>query len=164
MSEPRSRVMRRVTLTIAATVIAVMLASGTSAFARAGDRPFVQTYPVASALCAKAKAGTLPAKLVPSAAAVTAACDTLENAFAPLVSTVDAAEATLLSTLSAQKTLVASACVKPVTNQTACAGARATAKSTDTAARSTNRAAVVAYHGAIEGNRMTFWSAISALR
>jgi hypothetical protein len=145
-------------------VIAVMLASVTSAFARAGDRPFVQTYPVASALCAKARAGTLPAKLAPSAAAVTAACDTLENAFPPLVSTVDAAESTLLGTLSAQKALVATACLKPVTNKPACASARATAKSTDAAARSTNRAAAATYRGAVEANRMTFWSAISALR
>jgi hypothetical protein len=83
-------------LAIAGAALALTLTVTTSAFARAGDRPFAETYPVASALCVKAHAGTLGSKLVSrQAAAVITACDTLENAYGPLVSTVDAAEATL---------------------------------------------------------------------
>ena len=152
------------TLGIAGATVALALTVTTSAFARAGDRPFAQTYPVASALCVKAHAGTLGSKLEPQAAAVITACDTLENAYGPLVSTVDAAEATYLSVVSKQKGLVTAACPKPVTNQSACAAARATAKSTIATARSTEQAAVTAYHTAIEANRTTFWSTISALR
>jgi hypothetical protein len=156
--------MRIRTLGVSAVTIAVALTVTASAFARAGDRPFAQTYPVASALCARAEAGTLSAKLAPSATAVTTACDTLKNAFLPLVSTIDAAEATLLNTLAAQKALVGAACPIPVSDHAACASARATAKSTDMAARTTAQGAATAYHGAVEANRMTFWSTISALR
>jgi hypothetical protein len=143
-------------------VVAASLAA--SASARTGNRSLTQTYPVATALCAKARAGTLPVKLAPKSAAVITSCDTLENAFPSLVSTVDASESSLLSTLSAQKALVATACPKPVTNAAACTTARQTASSADSAARATEQAAVKAYHAAIETNRLTFWSAISALR
>lgn len=114
--------------------------------------------------CARSKAATLPAKLASHVAAVSTACDTLENAFGSLVSMVDAAEATLLNTVSAQEVLVASVCPKSVGTRTACATARATATSADMAARTTEQAAVAAYHTGIDANRMTFWSTISALR
>jgi hypothetical protein len=79
---------------------------------------------------------------------------------------VDAAEATLLNTISAQKLLVASACPRPVptSEKAACQAARATAHTTDATARSTEQAAVTAFHTAIEANRTTFWSTISSLR
>jgi hypothetical protein len=144
--------------------IAATLALSATASARAGDHSLTQTYPVATALCVKAHAGTLPAALAPKVTAVIAACDALENPFPGLVSTVDAAEATLLNTLSAQRGLVAAACPKPVSDRAACMSARATAKSTDAAARSTEQAAVSAFRTAIDANRTTFWSAISALR
>jgi hypothetical protein len=158
--------MRKGMLGIAATTAVVALTVTATAFARAGDRTFAETYPVASALCVKAKAGTLPPKLAtPSASAsVTAACETLANPYPTLVSTVDAAEDTLLNTISAEKTAVAKACPKPVTNPSACKTARATAKSTIAAARTTEQTAVTAYHTAIEANRVTFWNTISALR
>jgi hypothetical protein len=152
------------TLGIAGAALALTLTVTTSAFARAGDRPFAETYPVASALCVKAHAGTLGSKLQPQAAAVITSCDTLENAYGPLVSTVDAAESTYLGVVSTQKGLVTAACPRPVTDQSACAAARATAKSTVAAAKTTEQTAVTAYHTAVEANRTTFWSAISALR
>lgn len=143
---------------------AATLAVTASASARAGDRSLTQTYPVATVLCVKAHTGTLPAALAPQVSAVIAACDALENPFPGLVSTVDAAEATMLDTLSAQRALVAAACPRPVTDKAACMAARATAKSTDAAARDTEQAAASAYRSAIDANRTTFWSAISALR
>lgn len=152
------------TLGIAGAVLALTLTATASAFARAGDRTFADTYPVASTLCVKAHAGTLGPKLQPQAAAVVSACDTLQNAFGPLVSTVDAAEGTYLTVVSTQKGLVTAACPKPVTNHAACATARGTAKSTIAAAKTTEQTAVTAYKTAIEANRVTFWSTISALR
>jgi hypothetical protein len=144
--------------------IAVTLTVAPSALARAGDRTLEHTYPVATGLCAKAHQSTLVPRLETKRAAVLAACDTLENAFAPLVVTVDAAEAQYLSTVASQKTLVAAACARPVKDKAACESARATARTTDAAARSTLASAVLAFHTAIEANRTTFWSTISSLR
>ena len=153
--------MRRQVLGIVGAAIAVSLTVPGSALARAGDRSFADTYPVASALCVRAAAhpATLGRKLEPNASAVMAACQKLNDPFLGLVSTVDTAEATLLNTISAQKLLVASACPRPVptSEKAACQAARATA-------RSTEQAAVTAFHTAIEANRTTFWSKISSLR
>jgi hypothetical protein len=151
-------------LAIAGAALALTLTVTTSAFARAGDRPFAETYPVASALCVKAHAGTLGSKLNPQAGAVVTACDALENPYGMLVSTVDAAEAIYLNVVSTQKGLVTAACPRPVTNKATCSTARATAKSAIAAARTIEQTAVTAYHTSIEANRTTFWNAISALR
>ena len=155
--------MRRQMLGIVGAAIAVSLTVPGSALARAGDRPFADTYPVASALCVRAAAhpATLGRKLEPNAAAVVAACQTLDNPFLGLVANVDAAEATLLN-----KLLVASACPRPVpaSEKAACEAARATAHTTDTTARTIEQAAVTAFHTAIEANRTTFWSTIGTLR
>lgn len=156
--------MRRQTLAIVGTAVAMMLTVTAGAFARAGDRTVRQTYPVATVLCAKPHTGPLPPKLKPNKAQLITACDTLVNAFGPLVSTVDAAESAYLSIVSTQKSLVATVCPKPVTSATACSAARAKQESTDATARSTKQTAVTAYHTAIEANRMTFWSTIGTLR
>jgi hypothetical protein len=156
--------MRRQMLGCIGAAIAVMLTVTGSAFARTGDRTVVEAYPVATALCVKAHAGTLPRGLAPSAPQVLAVCDTLENAFAPLVATVDAAEAQFLTTIANQKALVAAACVKPVSDHAACLAARTTRRTTVSAALRTRQAAVLTFHTAIEANRTTFWTAISALR
>ena len=144
--------------------IAVMLTVTASASARVGDRTLIDTYPVATQLCVKAHASTLPPKLESKVASVIVACDTLENAFAPLVVTVDAAEAQFLSTLSDQRALVAAACTKPVKDHAACEAARATSRTTRLAALATRQAAVLAFHTAIEANRNTFWTTVAALR
>ena len=160
--------MRRQMLGIVGAAIAVSLTVPGSALARAGDRSFADTYPVASALCLKAAAhpATLGRRLEPNAATVVAACQTLDNPFLSLVSTVDAAEATLLNTISAQKLLVATACPRPVpaSEKAACEAARATAHTTDATARTTEQTAVEAFRTAIETNRTTFWSTIMSLR
>jgi hypothetical protein len=152
------------TLGIVGATLALTLTVTASAFARAGDRPFAQTYPVASALCDRAHAGTLGSKLEPQAVAVVNDCNALKNPYGMLVSTVDAAEAAYLNVVSTQKGLVTTACPEPVTDQTACSDARATAKSTIAAARMTEQTAVTSYQTSIEANRTTFWNAISALR
>ena len=156
--------MRRQFLITVGTAVAVSLTMAAGAMARAGDRTVVETYPVATALCAKAHTAALPTRLAPKAAQVITACDTLENAFAPLVSTVDGAEGLYLSTVASQKALVAAACPRPVTNRAACLAARTTARTTDGTARMTLRTAVTTFQNAIEANRLTFWAAIAALR
>jgi hypothetical protein len=135
-----------------------------SAFARAGDRTLVETYPAATALCAKARAGLLAPRLARQRAQVLAACDTLENAFGPLVSAVDSAEAAYLTTVSNQRSLVATACVRPVADAAACRAARATRQSTDAAALAARVTAVAQFRASIDANRNTFWTTIQALR
>lgn len=156
--------MRRHLPVIAAAVAVASLGVSSSAFARAGDRGVDQTYPVATALCVKAHAGTLPARLAPQVSAVVSACDTLENAFPPLVATVDAAESQYLYVVSTQKGLVATACTRPVAVQATCATARRNARTTMIAAHGTEGTAVLAFHTAVETNRTTFWSTIQSLR
>jgi hypothetical protein len=129
--------MRRQFLAVVGTLALASLFASSSALARAGDRTLEQTYPVATALCARAHAATLPSKLVSQATAVIAARDTLENAFPSLVSTVDAAESTFAGTASTQSSAVASPCTRPVTNHPACVTARLTARTTIANARAT---------------------------
>ena len=148
---------------IASTCVLVLAASGT-AFARAGARTFADTYPVASALCVKAHDNTLPAGLTANHDKVVLACNTLQNDFGPLVTTVDSAEAAYLTTVAAQRALVATACAKPVKDETACHAARDTAHSTDAAALATRKAAVDAFQAQIEANRTAFWTTIQGLR
>ena len=156
--------MRRMLIGSTAAACALALVTAGGAFARAGDRTAAETYPVASALCANARNNVLPTKLTAAKTQVLAACDTLLNAYGPLVATVDGAEATLLSTLSTQKALVVAACPRPVANAAACRAARATAISVDRTARATEVAAGMAFHAAVEANRNTFWTTIQSLR
>src|SRR5579863_4795716 len=126
--------MRLKMLGIAGAALLVSLVLSSSALARAGDRTVDQTYPVATALCVRAHAGTLPPKLALKSTAVIGACSTLINDFATLQSTVDAAEATFLTTVSNQEALVAAACKPPVSDHAACLAARDTKRTTIAAA------------------------------
>lgn len=158
--------MRRMTVGAAVSAVAVSLTLAGSALATPPSPTFDQTYPVASALCVKAHDGTLPAKLEANRAGVVTACDTLQNAFGPLVSTFDAANATYLNVVATQKGLVAAACPKPVpqSQRAACQAARSTAVSAISAARTARVTAAGTYHTSVEANRTTFWSSISSLR
>ena len=156
--------MRRMLIGSTAATCALALVTAGDAFARAGDRTAALTYPAASALCVSAHRDLLPRRLTAAKTQVLTACDTLLNAFGPLVATVDAAEATLLSTLSTQKGLVAAACPRPVVNAAACKAARSTKISVDRSARLTEVAAVTAFHTAVEAHRNTFWTTIQSLR
>ena len=155
--------MRRGMIGCIAGACALALTSGT-ALARAGDRTFTDTYPVAAQLCAGARTGQLSAQLVANRAGVVAACDTLQNAFGPLVSTVDAAESTYLTAISQQRDDVATACAKPVANPAACQAARSTRLTSDMTALQTRQSAVDTFHSSVEQNRLTFWSTVQGLR
>ena len=128
-------VMRRQMLGIVGAAVARGARRSREARSRApATAPSLQTYPVATALCVRART---PARLARSEARAptrrrwSRPATRWRTPFGPLVSTVDAAEATLLNTVSAQKLLVATACPRPVpaTEQAACQAARATAHS-----------------------------------
>ena len=156
--------MRRILSGSAAGACALALVTAGVAFARAGDRTAAVTYPVASALCVAARNDVLPARLTAAKTQVLTACETLLHAYGPLVATVDAAESSLLGTLSTQKGLVSAACPTPVVSASACQTARSTEISADGSARLTEVAAVTAFHTAVEANRSTFWTTIQSLR
>jgi hypothetical protein len=143
---------------------ALALATSGTAFARAGDRTVDETYPVATALCVKARTNTLPARLMANRSGVLAACYALENAYGPLVTTVDDAEAAYLATVAAQRSLAATACTRPVANVTTCQAARTTRRTSDTTALTTRRSAVDSYHASVEATRTTFWTTVQGLR
>jgi hypothetical protein len=146
-------------------IIATLVFAG-SAAATPGSRTVAQTYPVATALCAKASTGALGKKLEPHQAQVLAACATLEDAFPPLVSAVTAAETQYANTLAAQRADVTAACVTNPTlaERTACQAARKQRRLVDASARLTRRAAVQSYHTSVRADRSTFWTTISSLR
>jgi hypothetical protein len=156
--------MRRGLVGSIAAVGALALLAPAGASARAGERTLAETYPVATALCAKARIGALPPRLTGDRLQVLAACDTLENAFGPLVSAVDSAEAAYLTTVANQRTLVATACARPVANAPACRTARDNRRSTDAAALATRATAVAQFRASVRANRDAFWTTIRALR
>jgi hypothetical protein len=149
---------------LAAAACALPLVSAGTASARAGERTAAETYPAATAVCERAREGTLPPRLSANTAQVVAACDTLENAFGPLVTTVDNAESTYLGVLATQRGLVSTACARPVSDRATCITARETARTTDAAARATRIAAVAQFRASVESNRATFWATIESLR
>lgn len=156
--------LNRVVLTrVCALVVAASLAFCGAASAKAGDRSFAQTYPVASALCARAAAGQLPRKLAASATQVKAACSKLENAFGPLQTAVQNANVQLQTGVANAKAAIAAACA-PGANRKTCRQTRHTERLTIAALRRQHRAAVLLYYTSIEANRRTFWATIRSLR
>jgi hypothetical protein len=149
---------------LAAAACALPLVSASSAAARAGERSVSDTYPVATALCERARAGTLPPRLSASGPQVIAACNTLDNVFGPLVTAVDNAESTYLGVLATERGLVSAACEKPVSVHATCITARETARTTDAAARATRITAVAQFRASVEANRATYWATIQSLR
>jgi hypothetical protein len=138
-----------------------------SASADAGARSFVQVYPVASGLCAKATAGTLPKGLAPSKQQVLAACTTLQGGYTQLTATVTAAETTFASERASEQAKVQAVC-PPSSNTAAgretCRTTRLTARVAISEALLTRHDAVVTYFTSLEANRVAFWSTIHALR
>ncbi len=147
---------------IVAVVAAMLLLPGLAA-AKAGDKSFAQTYPYASALCTKVAAGQTPPKLKGSEAKVGQACATLQNAFGPLQSAAQAANAQLQSGIQNERATMKQAC-QPGAVRAKCRAARRTGRHVIASLRSQHRAAVRLYYTSIEANRRTFWATIRALR
>ncbi|GAC1434786.1 MAG: hypothetical protein NVSMB51_02800 [Solirubrobacteraceae bacterium] len=147
--------------TLLALVASLALCSG--AFAKAGDRSFVQTYPVATKLCARAAANALPKRLRPSTTQVVMACKKLEAAFGPLRASVLSAQSTFASGVAATRAQIRQACAKGQPRP-ACRQARRQGNAALGVLRSQHRAAVRAYGVAVEANRRAFWATIRSLR
>jgi hypothetical protein len=158
--------MRMRLLASAGTAIAIALVSAASAMALPGTRTFAQTYPFASALCAKAESASLGKRLEPSRDQVLAACTALEQPFAGLEATVTSAETQYAQTVANERALVVAACPQPVTRaeHPACRTVRLTRRSADSTALLARHDAVVAFISALEANRVTFWTTIHSLR
>jgi hypothetical protein len=158
--------MRTRLLGAAGTAIIATLVFVGSAAAVPGANTVAQTYPDATALCAKAATGSLGKKLEPNQAQVLSACATLEDAFPPLVMAVTAAETQYSSTIAGQRGLVTAACVTnpTVAERMACRAARSQRRLVDASARLTRRAAVQLYFSSVRADRTTFWTTIHSLR
>jgi hypothetical protein len=158
--------MYRKTLTAAAATLAATVGfAATAGAALPGSLTFDQTYPVASQLCAKANAGTLPKRLEANQAKVIAACTTLQDPFGGLQATVTQAEQTFQNTLAVEKAKVQAVC-PPATaaGRPACHAARVQARLADDTARLAQREAIQTYRDAVRTNRLTFWNTIASLR
>jgi hypothetical protein len=143
-------------------VTAALLFPGLAS-AKAGDKSFAQTYPYASALCAKVAAGQTPPKLKGSDAKVGQACATLQNAFGPLQAAVQAANSQLQSGIRSERAIIKQACL-PGAVRAKCRAARRNGRLVIASLRRQHRAAVRLYYTSIEANRRTFWATIRALR
>lgn len=137
-----------------------------SASAEAGARSFDQVYPVASALCAKATAGTLPKRLATSTPQVLAACTILQNGFIQLTATVTAAETTYANERAGERARIEAVCPPTRTraSREVCRTTRITARIANAESLLTRHDAVVAYVTSLEANRVAFWSTIHGLR
>jgi hypothetical protein len=154
---------KRFPVAIAATTIAVMLAFAGVADAKAGERTYQQTYPVASKLCANIAAGAGPKRLRPYSTQVLADCTTLQNGFNGAQSAVLAATSSFESGRTADRAAIAAVCTPPVTNHPLCRTTRRSEWLAITALRREHVAAVRLYYRTIEANRRAFWAAIKTL-
>lgn len=133
------------------------------ASAKAGDRSFQQTYPVASRLCLRAASNTLPRRLQPQSANVIAACNALQSGFGPLQSAAQSAQAAFASGVQSALATLHAACAFGQPRLT-CRAAIRQARVTIHVLRIQRRAAVRSYYIGIEANRRTFWATIRSLR
>lgn len=145
-----------------AAITAALLFPGLAA-AKAGDKSFGQTYPYAAALCAKVTAGQTPPKLKGSEAKVSQACAKLQNAFGPLQTAVQGANAQLQSGIQNARATITQAC-QPGAARANCRAARRNGRLAIASLRRQHRAAVRLFYTSIEANRRTFWATIRALR
>jgi hypothetical protein len=149
---------------------AIAVASITATFgfpavtaAKAGDRTFQQTYPVASKLCTNLAAGGGPKRLRPYATQVGADCTTLKSGFEAAQNAVLVAQTAFANALAADRAAIAAVCTPPVGNRPLCRRTRRSERLVIGALRGEHRAAVVLYYRTIEVNRRTFWAAVKAL-
>ncbi len=134
------------------------------ALATPGSRSFQQTYPVASALCAKT---TLPPKLQSQQGAVASDCTALQSAYDAAVTAGQTAEANFAAAVQAARGAAQSACNPTPTTpagHAACRQARAKARSEVLSQRTGLKLALRQFHLSIEQARVTFWTAIHQLR
>ncbi|HTB71562.1 MAG TPA: hypothetical protein VK707_11310 [Solirubrobacteraceae bacterium] len=147
---------------VAALAATLALSISAAAAARAGDRSFQQTYPIASPLCARVAANSEGKRLKRFAPRVNVDCSALQGSFAAAQASVLAVRQTLTPQLSADRAVIAAAC-PPGPRSHACRQAHhADDPAIDTLAHQLQVAARN-YYRAIELARQRFWNAIHAL-
>jgi hypothetical protein len=148
---------------LAVSATAVSLASPAVAGARAGDKTFQQTYPVASKLCANVAAGTERKRLKPFAPQVMADCTALQNTYTTAAATVLAARATLTAQIAAELADVTAACPKPSHQPPACFHTRARHDPAIGALTHQLAHAALQFFRTIDAGRHRFWIAVREL-
>jgi hypothetical protein len=153
----------RLTGAIAIAATAGSLAIPAAAGARAGDKTFQQTYPLASRLCTEVAAGKRK-HLQRFAPQVAADCALLQTGFTTSQATILAARTSTTSAIAADRAVVSGACPPPMVGKPACENTRHTEHLAIVTLRHQLTAASRHYYFTIEANRHTFWHAIHALR
>jgi hypothetical protein len=132
------------------------------ASAKAGDKTFQQTYPLASKVCANVAAGKAK-RLQKFAPQVLADCAALQNGFTAAQAMVLAARAAIEPQLAADRAALTAACPKPPAKRPLCRHARETDEPAIAVLARQQHHAARRYFRKIEANRRKFWRAIRAL-
>jgi hypothetical protein len=147
---------------VALAATAALLAIPSAASARAGDRTYQETYPVASKLCTEVAAGKRP-RLHRFAARIQADCAALQAGFTVAQADVLAARTTLGAAIAADRAAIAAACPPPMVGHPPCERVR---DSEDPAIDVLHRQLVNAarrYFRVVEAHRRVFWRDIHAI-
>ncbi|HEV2973387.1 MAG TPA: hypothetical protein VGX69_00135 [Solirubrobacteraceae bacterium] len=149
-------------IAVAALAATLVLSISGVAAARAGDRSFQQTFPIASPLCARVAANTEGKRLKRFAPRVSADCGALQSTFTAAQTAVLAVRQAVTPQLTADRAAVAAAC-PPGRQSPACRQAhRVNDHAIDVMAHRLQVAARQ-YYRTIELARERFWNAIHAL-
>jgi len=148
-----------------AVAVAASAALGVTgvAGANAGQRTFQQTYPRASTLCAAVAHGGGSKRLRSSAAQVLIDCNALQIGFNAAQAAVLAGDASIASTIAAERTSVSLLCAGPKPHSTACHHARHKDSRMLNALHNRRIHLAWVYYKTIEANRRAFWREIDAL-
>jgi hypothetical protein len=147
---------------VALAATAALLVIPSAASARAGDRTFQATYPVASKLCTEVAAGRRR-RLQRFAPRVLADCAVLQSGFTVAQSEVLAARATLGGAIAADRAAIVAACPAPMIGHPPCEHTRYAQSLAIVALRRQQIHAARRYFRVIEAHRRTFWNEIHAL-
>jgi hypothetical protein len=147
---------------VAVTATAALLAIPSAASARAGDRTFPETYPVASKLCTEVATGKRK-RLQRFAPRVLADCALLQTGFAAAQSEVLAARATLGSAIAVDRAAIVAACPAPLVGHPSCERVRDSEHHVIVALRRQLVNAARRYFAVVEAHRLVFWRAIHAI-
>lgn len=158
--------MRKIRTCLLPSAVLIALVPAAAANAAQPHRGLAATYPHASKLCARVDAGHAPKRIAASADQVTAACQTLDAAYAAAQADFTTATAPLVdqagTAVSAARTACAQA--RQAGDRSACRTAIQQAKQTLRGLRVQARGANRTYHAAVVAARKAFWGAIHGLR
>jgi hypothetical protein len=148
---------------VAIGAVTALLIVPSGAAAKAGDRSFTKTYPVASKLCQEVAAGKRK-RLKTVAPSILEDCATLEAGFKTATTTVVTARTTLTAQIVADRALIHAACPPPAIGKPACDSVKATEKAAIAVLKAQRAAAIKLYYVTIEANRKTFWTDIHRIK